>query len=354
METTGLWIGKLNESNAWYHIFPAAMSKFNKHLHIVRHKKLSDEIPNTTYHLYNSNIKVFDFIKLFFAGLKVIRKYKIDYIITFSAFPWGTVGWLLARITGKPIYMGFIGADYNKSFLNSWYKSFVKHMAKTSAAISVTGDHMKKGMLENGVNKEKIFTFPHCVRDRYFEHPINDEFTYDLITASSMIPRKQIHIILEAIALLVNKSINLNLIIIGDGPLLNELKDLSKKLKIQDHVTFTGYVDDVFSYLTKSKIYLQSSKSEGLSLSVIESIVATCVPVVSIAGSEEDIIAHKHNGILIADITAQKLADSIEYLLLDDNYEKIRKNVIKSRNRYRIESAISTIENIQQFIKSSY
>ncbi|MCF7497148.1 glycosyltransferase [Vibrio sp. L5-1] len=94
-----------------------------------------------------------------------------------------------------------------------------------------------------------------------------DTATIKLITVGSLIPRKN----MEYLVRLSNKLDELNLqhefIVLGDGPLLNELKMLAN-----GRMKFIGNVNNVEDYLSSSNVFLSSSLSEGLPNTVLEAI----------------------------------------------------------------------------------
>jgi hypothetical protein len=57
-EINCLWMGKIGDANAWYHIYPFVRAKNCKRLHVVRYKQPSKNILGVEYHLY-SRINVF-------------------------------------------------------------------------------------------------------------------------------------------------------------------------------------------------------------------------------------------------------------------------------------------------------
>ena len=85
-----------------------------------------------------------------------------------------------------------------------------------------------------------------------------------------------------------------HLILIGDGPRLEELKGLTEKLSLSNRVTFLGRQQNPFKYITRSHLFLFASESEGFPNVLIEAL-ACKVPIISsdtISGPRE-IIAPK-------------------------------------------------------------
>ncbi|MDR3704735.1 MAG: glycosyltransferase family 4 protein [Paludibacteraceae bacterium] len=59
-------------------------------------------------------------------------------------------------------------------------------------------------------------------------------------------------------------------VLIGDGPALNELKELADKYSLSDRVLFHPYVKNPYCYLDNIDVYVMTSYSEGFGLSMVE------------------------------------------------------------------------------------
>ncbi len=79
---------------------------------------------------------------------------------------------------------------------------------------------------------------------------------------------------------LVRKQMDARLIICGEGPLESLLKKLVIDLNLNEDVLFTGWVDNPFSYLAKSDVYVCSSISEALPYTILEAM-ACGLPIIS-------------------------------------------------------------------------
>lgn len=87
------------------------------------------------------------------------------------------------------------------------------------------------------------------------------------------------------------------LLLLGDGPNHENLKDLAKELGICDAVTFTGNVANTEDYYAVSDLYVQTSFREAMPLSVLEAMAAG-LPVVSTnVGGLADVV--QDNGMLV-------------------------------------------------------
>jgi glycosyltransferase involved in cell wall biosynthesis len=344
---TGLWIGKTGDANSWYHIYPFAMARNTKLLHIVRHKAALKPIPNSVYHLFNYKDNFFDFLRFFYMGLKVLKRERIEYIVTFNPVPWGILAWLLAKIFNKPLIMGFIGTDFNfylkKSILGKLLILLIKH----TELLTVTGSNMINYLISQDVERENIYIYPHFVHKEWFEVQVQNEPTeYDLITICYLNKNKRIHDIINALEILHSKGYKLKFIILGDGPERYYLEELVRKKKLENYVNFKGYQEDTLYFLKKSKIYVQASQMEGLSLGLVEAMAAGLVPVTTVAGSEEDHIIDGVNGYFFKMKDYENLAEQLLKAIDKSNFNRLKNNVLKYSYHFSEEYAIKVCENI--------
>lgn len=89
---------------------------------------------------------------------------------------------------------------------------------------------------------------------------VNKKF---IVSAGRLIDVKGFDILIKAFAKFSKKYSDYYLIILGDGPLLEELKKEAIKNKIEDKVLFKGFVNNPYPYFKQAKICVVSSRKEG-------------------------------------------------------------------------------------------
>lgn len=101
--------------------------------------------------------------------------------------------------------------------------------------------------------------------------------------------------------------------IVGDGRLLNRMKRLVDKMKLE-RVAFHGFKNPVDFY-KRSKIFLMTSDYEGWGLTLTEAMQYKCVPVaMSTYSSIYDIIDDNKNGFLISNVDCKAMANKVKWL----------------------------------------
>ena len=83
----------------------------------------------------------------------------------------------------------------------------------------------------------------------------------------------------------------------GDGPELQRLKELVKRMKF-DNVLFTGFVGDPVGFHQICDVYVLSSEREGLSTSLQEAMSCGCTPVAENGVGCPEVVVDGYNGVL--------------------------------------------------------
>lgn len=338
-----MWLGKTGETNSWYHIYPFAQLLEQRDMDpliLVRHKLPPFRLSKVVHFGFQSKGTAKDLITIFKKGARAIRQYQPEVLITFNPIPWGAIAWLLAKMFRKKIIMGLIGGetDPNRSgVIKRWLINF---MCRNSSAVFVTGSVFKEQVVSLGIEEKKVHVFPHCVQDEWLETPPATEFKYDLVTVCALLPGKRVDDAIRALARLHKKGLKLSFCVVGDGPEMNYLKELAQDLQIGEFVHFIGMSNEVKSYLLRSKIFVQTSESEGLSLALVEAVALGLVPVATEAGAERDLINHDNNGYLVKPYDIDGMVDCISELQEEEVYKRVRTNLISSRSELRMEKAI--------------
>ena len=343
----GLWLGKTNESNGWYHATMIASAYCIKKLNILRYKKFKRQIDSNKiqYHIFKPQGVFYNkFIAILLSGHKILKKNKIDFIITFNVFPYGIISWFLSVLHKKALVLCFVGSDYNYYLKKQPYRYFIIKACNRASMIICNGSHMIEGLKEIGIDNKKMILHPNFVSNEWYENTLDlHDVKYDIITICELIELKNVDVIIRAIKFLTDKGMSVNACIVGDGKEREKLISLIEKLGLQSSIHFVGFQDNVLSFLQESKIFVQTSRSEGLSLALIEALAAGVVPITTKAGSEKDIIKDGYNGLFIKIGSHEDLANKIETLLDVNIYNKFKNIVDNEKHQFSLSNASQKI-----------
>ena len=139
---------------------------------------------------------------------------------------------------------------------------------------------------------------------------------------------------------------NLKLVIVGDGPYKNKVKEFAKKNNLS--VFFTGFLDkkEKIKWLQKASIHLQSSYKEGWGLSVIEANACGCPVVANNTSGLRDSCQDKKTGLLYKYNDLEDAASKIKFILNDS---KLTNQLVD--NGLEWASSFSWLKNSDQMFK---
>jgi glycosyltransferase involved in cell wall biosynthesis len=137
------------------------------------------------------------------------------------------------------------------------------------------------------------------------------------VTAGRLVEMKDQRTLLRAFALHLREYAS-RLILLGSGPMLDELRNLADSLRIRDHVAFTGFVRNPLPYMRAADAFVLSSRSEGFGNVLVEAM-GCGTPVVSTdcPHGPADILAGGKYGILVKPRDPGALAQALSRVLRD-------------------------------------
>lgn len=160
----------------------------------------------------------------------------------------------------------------------------------------------KNFVVDNGINLSRFLAVSRS--------PRSETVTYGNI--ARLDPIKDHANLFKAFAILRKKYSHVQLRLLGEGTLRQELEELARSLSIGDAVHMEGFSLDTARFLNKIDVYVISSRSEGLPLTLLEAMGAA-LPIVSTAvGSVPDIIGKAHCGWLCPPSNPEALAKAME------------------------------------------
>jgi glycosyltransferase involved in cell wall biosynthesis len=173
---------------------------------------------------------------------------------------------------------------------------------------------------------------------------------YKIVTVGRLIYLKGYDILLDAISILLKAGEDVTLMIVGDGPLLNNLTDQAKHLGISHKVKFVGFNANPYGIVSTSDLFVLSSRFEGFPNVVLESHVCG-TPVVALKGPGgiEEIMIDNENGWLVRTSDAASLASTISLAKRNPlDKMRIRESALR---RYDLKKIIPQYESALEYLK---
>jgi glycosyltransferase involved in cell wall biosynthesis len=128
--------------------------------------------------------------------------------------------------------------------------------------------------------------------------------------------QKGFDILLSAFAKIANRYPNWQLIILGKGEKLVEIKKLAENLGLSDRVILPGVIKNPFPILQKAKIFVMASRFEGFPMSHGEAM-ACGLPVIATdcPSGPREIVRHNIDGLLVPSEDISSLAEAMNSLM---------------------------------------
>ena len=171
----------------------------------------------------------------------------------------------------------------------------------------------KLAVIPNGVDIERFAS-----RDPAFKAKLGIGPDTPLVaTIGRLHEQKGMTYFLRAAASVRHSRPDCHFLLVGHGPLEDELRAQAREFHIADHVTFLGFCDDIPSVLAATDVFVLASLWEGMPNAVLEAMAAGIPVVATRVEGTLDIIEDGETGVLVMPKDIPALVSSILRLLGD-------------------------------------
>ncbi|MCW4049668.1 MAG: glycosyltransferase family 4 protein [Candidatus Bathyarchaeota archaeon] len=230
-----------------------------------------------------------------------------DIIHTHLAIPLGV---LMAHNPRKtPQIITCHGSDCTLPLKNPIYLPFTRHALRKADRVITVSEYIRDIAIRLGAEPEKTRTIYIGVDVNRFRPVRRRNHAVTLGTLGRLVPEKNIEDILHAVKRLED-SLDLELIIGGDGPHRSELTRTAKRLGLQN-IRFLGRVHDAKSFHRRCDVFILASTSEGLSISLQEAMASGSVPVAVNGYGCDEVVSDNVNGYLYEPRNVNELTNKI-------------------------------------------
>lgn len=136
---------------------------------------------------------------------------------------------------------------------------------------------------------------------------------------------------LQVIKKIREKNSNVYGIIVGAGPLEEEIKKEWQDLELENVVFFPGLKTDVKPYFEAMDIFMMSSSFEGLPIALLEAMSMECAVVATGAGGIKEVVRNEQDGFTCKVKEWKKLAVLCQTLIDDPEKLKMYKRAARER-----------------------
>lgn len=165
------------------------------------------------------------------------------------------------------------------------------------------------------------------------------------ISVARLSPEKDFGTLLQATKLVVRDEPDFLLRIVGDGREAAGLKELARTLAIEQHVEFLGERHDIPTLLANAGFFVSSSKSEGISLTLLEAMAVGLPIVATNVGGNPEVVDDGRTGKLVPAHNAEQLAAAMKSMLAD----RAAWSVMGELGRQRVEQHFNVKHMLHQY-----
>jgi glycosyltransferase involved in cell wall biosynthesis len=194
---------------------------------------------------------------------------------------------------------------------------FARYALKHADVVTTLADHMNASVVELGIPPDKITATPFGVDTHLFAPAPPDASPHiplKLICTRNFEPVYDVDTLIRAVAKVISGGRQLDVDLVGDGPLRQSLVDLVQALGIESHVRFHGFVEHntLPGLLAGADIFVTPALSDGNNVSLNEAMACGCFPIATNIPANAQWIDDGRNGYLYPSGNVDLLAQSIE------------------------------------------
>jgi glycosyltransferase involved in cell wall biosynthesis len=277
----------------------------------------------------------------------------LAHVIFFDYF--SPVTWIVRAAGVKPVIYEMQNSGIFRA--TSWKRILLRLRTRTMTApmtrVIAISEFVKEQLVKAGVSKEKIivrylgidterFTPDASAKDEWISKFNLPPGQIIASTVSYLRPFKNPDILVKAFRELKTRNVPVRLFVAGGGEMLSDLKELSRKLDVEDYIHWLGNVSDPKSLLQASDMFLLASTGEAFGL-VLAEAMACGVPIVGTrSGSLPEVVEEGKTGLLVPPRNFEELATAIQALSTDTTlrHKMAAQALERVKNHFTVQDAV--------------
>ena len=160
-------------------------------------------------------------------------------------------------------------------------------------------------------------------------------------------PEKAHQNLIDVLSILINRCLNVRLVIIGEGDCRKSLERKIQELRLNEYVLLPGYLSNAARLIRCFDVFLISSITEGLPITFLESMHSE-VPIVATAvGGIPETLDYGEAGLLVNPGNPGEMANAVEKLLSN----RLLSRKIVDKAKHRVQSCYSSKAMAEAYLK---
>ncbi len=273
-------------------------------------------------------------LKTIFDIKKFLRDNQIDILHTHN-YKSDIVGFW-AALLGKTKWVATNHVWHGLDRKLRFYEKIDAFVLRFAARVVAVSNEIKEDLVAQNIPAEKVQVIDNGIDIDQFSRPRSvEELKEDLgihkddvvvTIVGRLSPEKGHETFLKAAKDVLARKKSVKFLVVGDGPISDELRAMAAKLGLNGHVTFTGARKDMDGIYAVSDLMVNASSIEGLPMTILEAMAAKVALIVTPVGAVPKVIQYGINGVIFP--TGDALGLSKEICLLIDEPSR-RKSLIE-------------------------
>jgi glycosyltransferase involved in cell wall biosynthesis len=296
------------------------------------------------FHLKRKKFDPFILVEL----MNIIKRENI-HLLHLYQYACSDFGRLAGKIMHVPAIVNINDLNYNYP----WYQGIADRLLKWSNGyvIAVSEAVKNSGAKVRALDPNKIFVIYNAILTDHLTRPnpiecrelkkhwgISQECQI-VGTITRLHDVKGNDILLKSAKIVLQTLPNTHFVIVGDGPLKEQLQKSAKKLGIDQNITFTGHKKNVADLLAIFDVKVIASHTEGFSLAMVEAMAMEKAVIATAVGGIKEILREGENGLLVPPKNPEALAEKILYLLQNEHERnRLGTNAFNESQKYNMAS----------------
>jgi glycosyltransferase involved in cell wall biosynthesis len=254
-------------------------------------------------------------ISYFFKMISLLTRKSYDIIHAHWWIPSGFLAAIASIIFRVPLIITVHGTDVRLLKQSLLLRKLARITFRRAAKIVCVSQNVKDNLLSiiTGV-EDKIAVIPMPADENIFRPlPSKKDEIHTILCIARFTKQKNIETLLEGCAELEEHISSWRLILIGEGPLEDHLKEIARELKIHSKTEFAHFVkkDDLNNYYNDCDLFILPSVDEGFGLVLVEAQLCKKPVIGADSGGIRDIITDGVTGLLFTSGSKTDLCEKI-------------------------------------------
>jgi glycosyltransferase involved in cell wall biosynthesis len=277
--------------------------------------------------------------------LRVVRGWPRDrsFLVSFFLMPHALLADVAGRRYGIPTLPVALSQEDVELALRH---PLVRSAVRRARAVGVRGARSRELLTSAGI--AHVFEPPNVHDLSSFQPaPAGSQPDLDVVYAGALVPVKQLELLLRALALVKARRPNLRAALVGGGYLRESLEALAAQLGLAAQLEFAGAQPQprVADWLRRARIFVMTSKVEGLPMAMVEALSCGVPVVLPDVGDVTTVARHGENAWIVERPSAEAYAEALLALLSDEGQRtRLAAGALRERDRFAREYSLAAAQ----------